>query len=249
MSGLLHRQLTSVLFRFGQSGKTWSDSVLSSPDCGVFKMRIDSKNPSDPAGALRDLPAELEVSLAEKISRISDGSLELEVNNANLEFLSSTLTKLSEWAQDEIVATPLPLTINLNNLTFKLTDDNPPTPGCPEPPPVDFNIPQATLFRDKTGVFNLIPRQQEESFKEKQATNTDEKLRDQLDLAMAEVRILRARLAEKDGKIEELQSEKTELVLSKNQTNRRMEAMVEEKKDLLNTLKYLQEELVKSGKK
>ena len=176
--------------------------------------------------------------------------MELEVNNANLEFLSSTLTKLSEWAQDEIVPTPLPLTINLNNLTFKLTDDNPPIPGCPEPPPVDFNIPQATLFRDKTGVFNLIPKQQQqESFEEKQSTNADENLRNQLDLAMAEVRILRARLAEKDVKIEELQSEKTELVLSKNQTNQRMEAMVEEKKDLLNTLKYLQEELVKSGKK
>ena len=41
------------------------------------------------------MPVELEVSLAEKISRISEGSLELELNNANLEFLSSTLTKLS----------------------------------------------------------------------------------------------------------------------------------------------------------
>ena len=238
------------MFRFGQSGKTWSDSVLSAPDSGVFKLRIDSKNPADPAGALRDLPVELEVSLAEKISRISEGSLELELNNANLEFLSSTLTKLSEWAQDEIVATPLPLTINLNNLTFKLTDDNPPTPGCPEPPPVDFNIPQATLFRDKTGVFNLIPKQQQqESFEEKQTTNADENLRNQLDLALAEVRILRARLAEKDVKIEELESQKTDLLLSRNSENQRMEAMIEEKKDLLNTLKYLQEELVKSGKK
>ena len=238
------------MFRFGQSGKTWSDSVLSAPDSGVFKLRIDSKNPADPAGALRDLPVELEVSLAEKISRISEGSLELELNNANLEFLSSTLTKLSEWAQDEIVATPLPLTINLNNLTFKLTDDNPPTPGCPEPPPVDFNIPQATLFRDKTGVFNLNPKQQQqESFEGKQTTNADENLRNQLDLALAEVRILRARLAEKDVKIEELESQKTDLLLSRNSENQRMEAMIEEKKDLLNTLKYLQEELVKSGKK
>ena len=196
------------------------------------------------------MPVDLEVSLAEKISRISEGSLELELNNANLEFLSSTLTKLSEWAQDEIVATPIPLTINLNNLTFKLTDDNPPTPGCPEPPPVDFNIPQATLFRDKTGVFNLIPKQQQqESFEEKQTTNADENLRNQLDLALAEVRILRARLAEKDVKIEELESQKTDLLLSRNSENQRMEAMIEEKKDLLNTLKYLQEELVKSGKK
>ena len=171
------------------------------------------------------------------------------MNNANLEFLSSTLTKLSEWAQDEIVPTPLPLTFNLNNLTFKLRDDNPPIPGCPEPPPVDFNIPQATLFRDKTGVFTLIPKQQQEGSEEKQTTKADENLSNQLDAAMAEVRVLRARLAEKDLQIEELESEKTDLVRSKNQTNQRMEAMVEEKKDLLHTLKYLQEELVKSGKK
>ena len=88
-----------------------------------------------------------------------------------------------------------------------------------------------------------------ESFEGKQTTNADENLRNQLDLAMAEVRILRARLAEKDVKIEELESQKTDLVLSRKLENQRMEAIIEEKKDLLNTLKYLQEELVKSGKK
>ena len=107
----------------------------------------------------------------------------------------------------------------------------------------------ARIFRDKTGVFHLSPKQQQEGSEEKQTTKADGNLSNQLDAAMAEVRVLRARLAEKDVKIEELESEKTDLVRSKNQTNQRMEAMVEEKKDLLHTLKYLQEELVKSGKK
>ena len=241
-----------VCFRFGQSGKSWSDSFLSSPDSRVFKLRIESKNLSDPAAALKDLPADLEVSLAEKISRISSGSLEMEVNGANLDFLSSTLTKLSEWAQDEIVPSPIPMTIHLKSLTFKLTDDNPPTPGCPEPPPLDFNIPEATLFRDREGIFNLVPSHGpggEESGDRQQPAPTDESLRQQLDLALAEVRVLRARLAERDVKIGELEDQHRELVESKTHTEQRIAAIVEEKKSLLDTLKYLQEEIVKSGKK
>ena len=174
------------------------------------------------------------------------------MNSANLEFLSSTLTKLSEWAQDEILPTPIPMTINLKNLTFKLTDDNPAIPGCPQPPPLDFNIPTATLFRDKAGVFHLISKEGsrvEDNIEAEQPSRLEENLRQQLDLALAEVRVLRARLAEKDVRIGELEAEKRELVGIKNQTNHRMDAMVEEKKSLLDTLKYLQEELVKSGKK
>ena len=196
------------------------------------------------------MPAQLEVSLAEKISRISSGSLEMEVNGAKLQFLSSTLTKLSEWAQDEIIPTPLPMTIRLRNLTFKLTDDNPPVPGCPQAPPVEFNIPGATLFRDEEGIFNLMSENDsEDNIEKQQPSQTDEKLRHQLELARAEVRILRARLAEKDVKIGELECQKRELVQSNNHTQHRMEAIVGEKKSLLDTLKYLQEELVKSGKK
>ena len=212
------------LFRFGQSGKTWSDSVLSAPDSGVFKLRIESQNPADPAGALRDLPAELEVGLAEKIARISEGSLELEVNNANLEFLSSTLTKLSEWAQDEILPTPVPMTIDVRNVAFTLTDDNPPVRGCPEPPPVDFSVPELRLVRDKSGMFTVTAAPVSSTdttplpVSSSAHNGQDDNVRRELELALSEVRILRARLAEKQVQITDLKTRNKTLTVSKKQS-------------------------------
>lgn len=57
---------------------------------------------------LAGLAEDLDIPLSEKIARITKGSMTMEVNSANLDFLSSTLTKVSEWAQDEISPTPSP---------------------------------------------------------------------------------------------------------------------------------------------
>merc|ERR1719229_1636988 len=49
-------------FRFGQSGKTWSESILTAPDQSVFKMRLESEPPQQPAQALASLPPDLDIS-------------------------------------------------------------------------------------------------------------------------------------------------------------------------------------------
>ena len=107
---------------------------MTAPDQSVFKMRLESEPPQQPAQALASLPPDLDVSLGEKIARMS------EVTGASLAFLSSTLTKLSEWAQDEILPTPVPMTIDVRNVAFTLTDDNPPV---------------LRLVRDKSGMFTV----------------------------------------------------------------------------------------------
>ena len=57
--------------RFGQSCKSWSESTLSAPDESVIKIRIESDNLENPAKALAELPDDLDIPLAERISRIS----------------------------------------------------------------------------------------------------------------------------------------------------------------------------------
>ena len=243
-------------FRFGQTGKSWSESILSAPDQGVFKLRLESQSPKNPAQALASLPADLDIPLSEKISRISEGSMSMEVSSTSLAFMSSTLTKLSEWAMDEIIPSPLPMTININNVSLNITDDNPPVPGCPQPPPVDFKVPKLSLTRDKTGVFSvssLVTSSEESSSSttNKTENNFDEtsSLRSELELAQTEVRILRAKLAEKENRIVELENRSKEMSKVSDRSSLTINSLVEEKKSLMETLKYLQEELIKSGKK
>jgi hypothetical protein len=239
--------------RFGQSGKAWSESTLSPPGSSAVKLRLDSVPPPHPAQALEALPADLKIPLGEKIARVTSGLVEIEVTSLVLSYTTSILTRLGEWAQDEIIATPLPMAIALSELTLHLTDDAPPPLGCPPPPPIDLLIPHLTITRDKLGMFSVSSGSSPSSAITPQPTSTpsqvEMELRNQLDTALAEVRVLRARLGEGETKVHDGEARNKELSTKLEQVRRQMEGLVEEKKSLLDTLRYLQEELLKSGKK
>ena len=163
--------------------------------------------------------------------------------------MSSTLTKLSEWAMDEIIPTPQPMTININSVIFTLADDAPTPPGYPQPPPIEFNIPSTTLSRDTLGKFTLQSASSGDASTNSKPVKAENSMRTELDLALAEVRILRAKLSEKDNQIHELEAKNTELSKSSSQRKLQIDNLEEDKRSLMDTLKYLQEELIKSGKK
>jgi len=242
-------------FRFGQTGKAWSESTLSPPGSSAVKLRLDSEPPPHPAQALAALPPDLDISLGEKIARVTNGLVEMEVGSLVLSFTSSTLTRLGEWAQDEIIATPIPMAITLSDLTLHLTDDAPPPVGCPSPPPIDLTIPHLSITRDKLGTFSINSTSNPNSTSviphEVSITpsQVETELRSQLDTALAEVRVLRARLGEGETKVQKGEFKNKELTTRLEQVNKQMEGLVEEKKSLLDTLRYLQEELLRSGKK
>jgi len=243
-------------FRFGQTGKAWSESTLSPPGSSAVKLRLDSVPPPHPAQALAALPPDLDIPLGEKISRVTSGLVEMEVGSLVLSFTSSTLSRLGEWAQDEIIATPLPLAITLSDITLHLTDDAPPPLGCPSPPPIDLTIPYLSITRDKLGMFSINSTSNPKStsvLPPQQVDNTpsqvEAELRSQLDTALAEVRVLRARLGERETKVHTGEVKNKELTTRLEQVSKQMDGLVEEKKSLLDTLRYLQEELLRSGKK
>ena len=198
-----------IICRFGQSGKTWSESILTAPDQSVFKMRLESEPPLQPAQALASLPPDLDISLGEKIARMSEGSMAIQVTGASLAFLSSTLTKLSEWAQDEILPTPVPMTIDVRNVAFTLTDDNPPV---------------LRLVRDKSGMFTVTAAPVSSTdttplpVSSSAHNGQDDNVWRELELALSEVRILRARLAEKQVQITDLKTRNKTLTVSKKQS-------------------------------
>ena len=213
---------------------------MTAPDQSVFKMRLESEPPQQPAQALASLPPDLDISLGEKIARMSEGSMAIQVTGASLAFLSSTLTKLSDWAQDEILPTPVPMTIDVRNVAFTLTDDNPPV---------------LRLVRDKSGMFTVMAAPVSSTdttpvpVSSSAHNGQDDNVRRELELALSEVRILRARLAEKQVQITDLETRNKTLTVSNEQSVSQVENLVEEKKSLMDTMKYLQEELIKSGKK
>ena len=95
-------------FRFGQSGKAWSETTLRKVSAPAIALRLDSKPPGQPAKALADLPEDLELSWGERIARATEGALEAEISHLSLSANSSVLAKLGDWVQDEVVPAPLP---------------------------------------------------------------------------------------------------------------------------------------------
>jgi len=233
--------------RFVQSGKGWSDSTLCPQEFWSAKIRLESVPPSNPHLALKDLPSDLELTMAEKIARISDGRLELQACGLDLSLLTSTLTRLAEWSQDEVLATPLPLHISLHNVKVQLEDDAAPPPGVPVPPPVDLDIPALTINRNKAGVFTVVQTGTSQPTQPPQDSKSEAER--QLELARTEILLLRQKLADQDLREGSLKKETATAQMELASSRKQVSDMILERDSLLNTLNYLQEELLKSGKK
>jgi len=237
-------------FRFGQSGKAWSETTLRKVSTPAIALRLDSHPPAHPAKALADLPEDLKLSWGERVARATEGALEAEVSHLSLSANASILAKLGDWVQDEVVPAPLPTTLTIDHLTMKINDDKLPPPGYPAPPPLDVAVVSLRVTRDKEGVVRV---EQGKDSKEHSpvlpSTQSEMELRAALEAAREEVRVLRGKLAREEMRAKEEEEKAKTAVLEKAQVEGRVDGLVKEKRGLLDTLKYLQEELLKSGKK
>jgi len=237
-------------FRFGQSGKAWSETTLRKVSAPAIALRLDSKPPGQPAKALADLPEDLELSWGERIARATEGALEAEISHLSLSANSSVLAKLGDWVQDEVVPAPLPTTLTISNLSLQVNDDKPPMPGYPAPPPLDVNVVSLRVTRDREGVVKVEQVPVDKGSPQVPASSQSEaELRAALEAAREEVRVLRGKLAREEMRAKEEEGKAKVAALEKVQAEGRVDGLVKEKKSLLDTLKYLQEELLKSGKK
>jgi len=239
-------------FRFGQSGKAWSETTLRKVSTPAIALRLDSHPPAHPAKALADLPEDLKLSWGERVARATEGALEAEVSHLSLSANASILTKLGDWVQDEVVPAPLPTTLTIDHLTLKVNDDKLPPPGYPAPPPLDVAVVSLRVTRDKEGVVRV--EQGNKDSKEHSppvpaSSQSEAELRAALEAAREEVRVLRGKLAKEEMRAKEEEEKAKMAGLEKVQAEGRVDGLVKEKRSLLDTLKYLQEELLKSGKK
>ena len=218
----------------------------------AIALRLDSHPPAHPAKALADLPEDLKLSWGERVARATEGALEAEVSHLSLSANASILTKLGDWVQDEVVPAPLPTTLTIDHLTLKVNDDKLPPPGYPAPPPLDVAVVSLRVTRDKEGVVRV--EQGNKDSKEHSppvpaSSQSEAELRAALEAAREEVRVLRGKLAKEEMRAKEEEEKAKMAGLEKVQAEGRVDGLVKEKRSLLDTLKYLQEELLKSGKK
>jgi len=237
-------------FRFGQSGKAWSETTLRKVSTPAIALRLDSHPPAHPAKALADLPEDLKLSWGERVARATEGALEAAVSHLSLSANASILAKLGDWVQDEVVPAPLPTTLTIEHLTLKVNDDKPPPPGYPAPPPLDVAVVSLRVTRDKEGIVRVEQgKETKEHSPVPVSSQSEMELRAALEAAREEVRVLRGKLAREEMRAKEEEEKAKVAGMEKAQAEGRVDGLVKEKRSLLDTLKYLQEELLKSGKK
>uniref|UniRef100_W8B936 UHRF1-binding protein 1-like n=1 Tax=Ceratitis capitata TaxID=7213 RepID=W8B936_CERCA len=83
---------------------------------------------------------------------------EVRVKDVNLDLAMSTVIGLGDLAEDEIISTPLPVTVHVENVKLNLNEDRPPVNiTSPGPVPIRLAIGRMRIHRDKNGIVNIQP--------------------------------------------------------------------------------------------
>ncbi|XP_007483774.1 bridge-like lipid transfer protein family member 3A isoform X2 [Monodelphis domestica] len=86
-----------------------------------------------------------------------NGFLHLSLHGGNLELLTSVLTGLGPFLEDEVMPVIIPMQIELLNVSITLKDDSPPVyPTSPGPIPVSLALEHIVVKRDDDGVFHIV---------------------------------------------------------------------------------------------
>lgn len=85
--------------------------------------------------------------------------LNIKVKELSLSLSMSTAMGLNDLAEDEIIPTPIPMEIELENIKVHLIEDRPPVNiTSPGSLPVDLKIGRMFITRDSEGVFQIQPK-------------------------------------------------------------------------------------------
>uniref|UniRef100_A0A182QQN3 Uncharacterized protein n=1 Tax=Anopheles farauti TaxID=69004 RepID=A0A182QQN3_9DIPT len=84
--------------------------------------------------------------------------LNVEVKDIDLQLAMSTVVGLGDLAEDEVIPTPIPMEVTVENVKINLIEDRPPVNiTSPGSLPVNLAIGRVLLTRDEAGVFYVQP--------------------------------------------------------------------------------------------
>lgn len=107
-----------------------------------------------------NLPSDLNIPVEKSaIAGLQTRFLKVKVNDLKLPSIHmSSIIGLTDLIEDEIITPPIPMDVDLTNVKVNIIEDRPPVNiTSPGPQPINLEIGQMKVTRDKSGVFYLQP--------------------------------------------------------------------------------------------
>ncbi|XP_055541328.1 bridge-like lipid transfer protein family member 3A isoform X2 [Wyeomyia smithii] len=136
--------------KFGARCRAWNIAPHNpeAPPCIAVRLEEELTLPAD----------SLNITDKKSIQSWFQRKLNVEVKNINLQLSMSTVVGLGDLAEDEVIPTPIPMEVVLQNVKINLIEDRPPVNiTSPGTLPINLSIGRMLVTRDAAGVFYLQP--------------------------------------------------------------------------------------------
>lgn len=110
-----------------------------------------------------NLPDDMTCTLEKNaIANLQTRFLTVRVNDLKLPSIHmSSIIGLNDLIEDELIAVPVPMDVDLENLKIHIIEDRPPVNiTSPGPQPIDLEIGKMKVTRDISGIFHIQPMDQ-----------------------------------------------------------------------------------------
>ncbi|EDW25338.1 GL26541, partial [Drosophila persimilis] len=136
--------------KFGARCKAWNLAPYNPEAPPCIRLRLDET---------LNMPNKIEGIIDRKrIQSWITHHAEIRVKDIDMDLSISTVIGLGDLAEDEVISSPMPLTINLENVRINLLEDRPPVNiTSPGPVPINLCIGRMRLERDQSGLLNIQP--------------------------------------------------------------------------------------------
>uniref|UniRef100_A0A1Q3F3C1 Uncharacterized protein n=1 Tax=Culex tarsalis TaxID=7177 RepID=A0A1Q3F3C1_CULTA len=237
--------------KFGARCRAWNIAPHNpeAPPCVAIRLEEQLTLPAD----------SLSITDKKSIQSWFKRRLNVEVKNINLQLSMSTVVGLGDLAEDEVIPTPIPMEVLLENVKINLIEDRPPV-NITSPGTLPMNVAIGRMFvtRDDAGVFYLQPldKTAEGGPTGKSSNNVDtskDRNREVLSfqLVMQQLKLdnnqLRKQLTDSEKLVEvtlqKARQENEKLRTMLNEAQDDMSTLKDEKRTLMDTIRSLQSQL------
>lgn len=139
--------------KFCSRSRGWSDNPIDIGASPKIRLRFDHTLLLPTSKSLMDMDFQNKNNL----KKLFKDSLVVKVTDLSLELSMSVVTGLTDLIEDEIIQTPIPLQIFLDNIKLCLNEDRPPvnitSPGAV---PINLDITQLYITQGLDGVFHIL---------------------------------------------------------------------------------------------
>lgn len=240
--------------KFSSRSRGWSDDLADTNTTPKVKLRLDHNLTLPNSKSMM----ELDFRDRDNIKKLFQDNLVVKVDDLSLALSMSVVTGLTDLIEDEIIQTPIPLQVFLNNVLLHLNEDRPPANiTSPGPVPIDLNISTLYITQEEDGVFNILPQPPIPPSSPTSITSAQEaeqqlvKVNKQLIAENEELqrRLLAfERVSEENRSLRKAKEEKETLKSCLTSAQDEVMRLLDEKIKLLDDIKRLQDQLSERGR-